>query len=47
MEMKEGNFGIGSHDRIKGREACKKIGQSLKTISKLAKHLIRISVVFP
>lgn len=47
MEMKVWNFGIGSHDRIKRREACKKFGQSLKAISKLAKHLIRISVVFP
>lgn len=47
MEMKVWNFGICSHDRIKRREACKKIGQSLKAISKLAKHLIRISEVFP
>ncbi len=46
MEKKEGNFGIGSHNRIKGREAYRLFFRSLKAISKLAEHQIRISVVF-
>lgn len=46
MEKKEGNFGIGSHNRIKGRETYRLFFRSLKAISNLAEHQIRISVVF-
>lgn len=46
MEKKEGSFGIGSHNRIKGLEAYRLFVRILKAISKLAEHQIRISVVF-
>lgn len=42
MEKKEENFGIGSHNRIKGREAYRLFVRSLKVISKLAEHQIRL-----
>lgn len=43
---KEMNFGIGSHNRIKGREAYRLFVRSLKAISRLGKHKNRISVGF-
>lgn len=46
MEKKKENFGIGSQNRIKGREAYRLFVQSLKAISRLAEDQIRISVVF-
>lgn len=46
MEKKTENFGIGSQNRIKGREAYRLFVRSLKAISRLAEDQIRISVVF-
>lgn len=43
---KKGDFAIDSHNRIKGREAYRLFVRSLKAISRLAEHQIRISVGF-